>query len=41
LAGDLGGSAAWLEGLDGMIAFAMTKGWTDETGAVRAHVESG
>jgi hypothetical protein len=31
--------AAWAEGLDGMLAFAASKGWTDEGGAVRAHVE--
>jgi hypothetical protein len=31
--------AAWAEALDGMLAYAASKGWTDEAGAVRAHVE--
>lgn len=30
----------WLAGFDGMIAFAVSKGWVDATGThVRAHVE--
>jgi len=32
---------AWVEQYDGMIAYARSKGWTDETGAsVRAHIET-
>jgi hypothetical protein len=32
--------ADWLKGFDGMIAYATSKGWTDESGThVRAHVE--
>lgn len=32
----------WLKGFDGMIAYATSKGWTDESGThVRAHVEAG
>jgi hypothetical protein len=33
------GDAAWLEQLEGMLAYARSKGWVDESGAVRAHVE--
>ena len=29
----------WQAGLDAMIAFAGKKGWLDETGSIRAHVE--
>jgi hypothetical protein len=33
--------SAWVQGFDGMIAFAVSKGWTDESGErVRAHVEA-
>ena len=32
---------AWAEGFDGMIAYAASKGWTNEAGThVRAHVEA-
>lgn len=31
--------AEWEQALAGMIAYATSKGWTDETGRVRAHVE--
>jgi hypothetical protein len=31
--------AAWAEALDGMLGYAASKGWTDDSGAVRAHVE--
>lgn len=35
-----GQRAAWVEGFDGMIAYASQKGWLDEAGThVRAHVE--
>lgn len=39
LAGSLGTSAAWLENLEAMTAFAESKGWTDASGAIRAHIE--
>jgi hypothetical protein len=33
--------AQWVQGFDGMIAYAASKGWTDEAGThVRAHVEA-
>ena len=36
------GGADWREGCDGMIAYARTKGWVDESGdRVLAHIESG
>ena len=35
-----GGDAAWQRGLDGMVAFAATRGWVDEAGCIRAHVEA-
>jgi hypothetical protein len=31
-------SPAWLEQFDGMVAYARSKGWTDEAGRLRAHV---
>ncbi|MGK0741303.1 hypothetical protein ACSHWG_05405 [Leucobacter sp. Z1108] len=39
LAGNLGTSAAWLENLEAMTTFAESKGWTDASGAIRAHIE--
>lgn len=31
---------AWRKGFDGMVAYAATKGWMDDTGtAIRGHVE--
>ena len=41
LAGDRARDEGWLEALDGMIAFAVDKGFADDGGAVRAHVERG
>lgn len=39
----LAGAAAdrpdWQTGLRGMLAYAAGKGWTDETGRIRAHAE--
>ncbi len=35
-----GGDAAWQRGLDGMVAFAATRGWVDQAGRIRAHVEA-
>ena len=33
---------SWAEGYDRMIAYAVSKGWTDQAGArVRAHIEPG
>jgi hypothetical protein len=30
-----------VQGFDGMVAYATKKGWVDEAGAIRAHVERG
>lgn len=38
LAGD-GATAEWVADFDKMIEFARSKGWVDEAGRVRAHVE--
>jgi hypothetical protein len=32
--------SAWLAGLDKMLGYAKGAGWLDDSGAVRAHVES-
>ena len=32
-------NAEWQKKLDGMIAFARTRGWVNESGAIRAHIE--
>ncbi|MCX8562227.1 hypothetical protein OS122_15135 [Mycolicibacterium mucogenicum] len=34
-----GDDAEWRQHLSGMLAYAATKGWCDEAGRVRAHVE--
>ena len=34
-----GSDPEWLSRLDGMLSYAASKGWTDDRGAVRAHVE--
>ena len=39
LVGELGSDPQWSEQFVGMIAYAASKGWTDESGAVRAHIE--
>ncbi len=31
---------AWEEGFAAMLAFATTRGWVDEAGAIRAHIEA-
>lgn len=31
--------AAWQGKLDGMVAYARTRGWVDASGAIRAHIE--
>jgi hypothetical protein len=41
LAGDRASDPKWLEQLDGMLAFAASKGWVREDGAVRAHLARG
>jgi hypothetical protein len=38
LAGDRAADTAWAEQLDRMLAYAESKGWIREDGAVRAHV---
>jgi hypothetical protein len=32
---------AWREALGKMCAYAVSKGWSDETGAIQAHIERG
>jgi hypothetical protein len=39
LAGDRGQDREWLQSFDGMVAYARDHGWTDDTGAIQAHVE--
>jgi hypothetical protein len=39
LAGDRATDPAWREGLEKMLAYAASKRWMNEHGAVRAHVE--
>ncbi|WP_121712106.1 hypothetical protein [Streptomyces sp. E5N91] len=39
LAGDRADDVQWRSGLDGMTAYARSKGWLDEHGGVRAHIE--
>jgi hypothetical protein len=33
------GDPDWRAGLDGMVGYAASHGWTDEEGRIRAHVE--
>lgn len=33
------GDAAWTKGFDGMVAYAAKKGWVNEAGAIRGHIE--
>ena len=40
LAGARAQDAGWQAGLDAMLGYARDHGWTDQQGAVRAHVES-
>ena len=35
-----GGDDEWKQNLAGMLAYAASKGWCDEAGRVRAHVET-
>ena len=35
-----GGDAAWQQGFARMVAFAETRGWVDQAGRVRAHIEA-
>lgn len=39
MAGDRGNDPDWTTEFNGMVAYARAKGWTDESGAVRAHVD--
>jgi hypothetical protein len=39
LAGQRGTEPRWLESLDAMRSYAGARGWVDDEGAVRAHVE--
>jgi hypothetical protein len=39
LAGDLAQSPAWQQQLEGMLAYATSKGWVTKEGAIRAHIE--
>lgn len=39
LVGELGEDAQWREQFDGMIGYAASKGWTNDAGEVRAHIE--
>ena len=33
------GDRTWSEGFDAMVGYARSKGWVDDAGAIRAHVE--
>jgi hypothetical protein len=39
LAGDRATDPEWQKSLDGMLGYAASKGWVDETGAIQAHCE--
>jgi hypothetical protein len=39
LAGERATEPRWLASLDGMLQYAGAHGWTDDAGAIRAHVE--
>jgi len=39
LAGDKAQDPEWNSSLDGMIGYAQSKGWVDESGAIQAHCE--
>jgi hypothetical protein len=39
LAGNHADDPSWREGLEKMVAYAKSRGWVSEDGAVRAHVE--
>ncbi|WP_426954332.1 hypothetical protein [Muricoccus radiodurans] len=34
------GEADWQEGFAGMVAYARGRGWVDDQGAIRAHIET-
>lgn len=40
LAGDSARNEDWQNSFDGMIGYARSKGWVDQGGAVRAHIET-
>jgi hypothetical protein len=33
------GDAAWAQGFGGMVAYATKKGWVNQAGAIRGHIE--
>jgi hypothetical protein len=39
LAGTRADDAEWRDGLAKMVSYAESRGWTDDTGALRAHIE--
>jgi hypothetical protein len=39
LAGEHGRDRGWLASLDAMLAYARARGWTDDNGALRGHVQ--
>jgi hypothetical protein len=39
LAGEIARDPEWRRSLDSMVRYAESKGWTDDGGAIRAHVE--
>jgi hypothetical protein len=39
LAGGRARNRDWLASLDGMLRYAGSQGWTDESGAIQAHVQ--
>lgn len=41
LAGPSADRPDWQQGLDGMLTYATSKGWIDESGRVRAHADWG
>lgn len=41
LVGELSSNPEWSQQFAGMIGYAESKGWTNEAGAVRAHIEQG
>lgn len=40
LVGDLAQNPEWNEAFAGMITYATSKGWTNDAGEVRAHIEA-
>ena len=40
LAGELADDPAWKSQLAGMVEYARSKGWVNDAGAIRAHIET-